>query len=128
MPNIRDLFEIEQVKDILILTPRGDVAGFLELDVHRQVQEIEKRIDSGETRHLLVDLGNSRYFGTVVIGILNSLARHVRECGGILVLSQVSEDMSQILRVMKLADTLPQFETRKTALHYLKKVEVSAIR
>ncbi|MEX0726894.1 MAG: STAS domain-containing protein [Planctomycetaceae bacterium] len=127
MPNIRDLFSIEQQKELLILSPRGDVAGFLDQDVQRQVGEIEKKVDAGEARHLLVDLGNARYFGSVVIGILNSLARHVREKGGVLVLCQVSDEMSQILRVMKLDDSMPQFDSRKTALKFLKRVETPSI-
>lgn len=127
MATIRDLFTVERARDILILSPRGDIAGFLDQDVQRQVAEIEQEIETGEAKHILVDLGGSRYFGSVVIGVINSLARFVRERQGVLVLSDVSDDMSQVLRVMKLDDSLPQFDTRKAAQKYLKNVEPSGI-
>ncbi len=125
MTTIRDLFAVEQQQETLVLTPRGDIAGFRDLDVHNQVQTLHETIDSGTVRNLIVDLGNSKYFGTVVIGIICSLAQKIREKGGQLVLCHVSDDMSQIFKVMRLDEGIPRFDNLKIALKFMNKVETA---
>ena len=103
-------------KQTLIVSPAGDAIGFRDSDVNKEMHTLLELIGQSEVSHLIIDLGNSEYFGSVIIGAINSLGLKTREQGGRVALCNASDDMIGILRAMKLDDIWAHYDSRKAAL------------
>jgi len=121
MSTFREIFLVEQKKNVLILTPKGDTAGFYDHDVEDQAKALFEQVDEPKVKHILIDFSHASYFGSLIIGLVIRLEKQISEKGGKLVLAEVSEPMQHMLDSMKLQDKLPSFVNRKLALKELKK-------
>ena len=121
MTTFRDLFLVEHKKNVLILTPKGDSAGFHDRDVEEQAKKLLEQIADPKVKHILVDFAQANYFGSLIIGLVIRLESTISEKGGQLALAAVSEQMEHTLSAMNLSDKLPSYASRKLALKALKK-------
>ena len=88
--------------DTLVVIPRGDAAGFNPTAVNTELATITDLAQTPPVKHLVIDFGEANYFGSIVIGALVQLAQAVRNRGGRIALCGLSEDMQQVIRLMKL--------------------------
>jgi len=116
---LHQIYPTEVLGDTAVLRPRGDAAGFAMHLVSVEFAHVRDLILSGKVRHLLIDLGNDRYFGSMVIGDLIELAQLVRSRGGRTGICEVSDDMSSVLRLMQLDDQWEEFPTRAAGIQAL---------
>ena len=118
--------------DTLVMAPGGDLAGYSRQEFvveMNRVKELLKRPPRSATppknpnapvpprsfRNLIVDLSNSAYFGSEMIGHLVDLRQSVRE-DGVMAMSGLSSDMDAGLKVMKLDQMWMTFDTREEAV------------
>lgn len=106
----------ERWGDTLVVLPRGDAAGFSVSAVNTEMASIMTLVETGTTKHLVVDLGGGNYFGSVVLGAIIQLGNAVRAKGGRIALCGASTDMQDILRLMKLDQMWEMFADRSAAL------------
>ena len=109
-------FPAELRKETLVVSPAGDAVGFRELDLNKEIKTLLEILDQPEVKNLVVDLGTSKYYGTIIIGAFNVLGTKVRETGGKIAMCNASEDMRGILRVMNLDTLWPHYDSLKEAL------------
>jgi anti-anti-sigma factor len=119
---LHQIYPVELQGDTVVLRPRGDAAGFSLHIISAELSHVRELIQSGKINHLLIDLGNYRYFGSMVIGDLVDLAQLVRSRGGRTGLCEVSDDMASVLRLMQLDDQWEQFPSRAAGLHALARI------
>ncbi len=116
------LYPVEEWGDTLVLIPRGDAAGFNPVTVNHEMATVTDLAQSPEIKHLLIDLSAANYFGSVVLGGLVQLSKAVRNRGGRIAICGASQDMQDILRIMKLETLWEVFPDRSTALRRIAKI------
>ncbi|MDP1796211.1 MAG: STAS domain-containing protein [Planctomycetaceae bacterium] len=116
------LYPVEEWGDTLVLTPRGDAAGFIPATVNREMATVTELAQSPGIKHLIIDMSAANYFGSVVLGGLVQLSQAVRNRGGRVAICGASPDMQDILRIMKLESIWEVFPDRNTALSRIAKI------
>lgn len=116
------LYPVEEWGDTLVLIPRGDAAGFNPATVNQEMATVTELAQSPGIRHLVIDLGDANYFGSVVLGGLVQLSQAVRNRGGRIAICNASQDMQDILRFMKLDTLWEVFPDRNVALRRIAKI------
>ena len=109
------VFGVEQTRHELIVVPYGDAAGFRDMDVENELNAVLDEIERSDQQPLLIDFENSDYFGTVIIGAAVRLAQAVAAKGCRTAVCNLSEQMQQVLQVMKIETLLPSFPSRRKA-------------
>jgi anti-anti-sigma regulatory factor len=105
----------------LVVTPRGDAIGFRDSDVANELRTLLGLAGLPGIVNLLVDLGSSNYFGKTMMTSISELGERFQITGGQTALCEVSPQMTEMLRIMKLEDLWMTFDTRKSALKALHK-------
>ncbi len=105
----------------LVVTPRGDAIGFRDSDVANELRTLLGLAGLPGIVNLIVDLGSSNYFGKVMMTSISELGERFQITGGQTALCEVSPQMTEMLRIMKVEDSWLTFDTRKSALKALRK-------
>ena len=113
-------FQLTEKKGILIITPLGDAVSFRDIDVQREGVEINEYLSKSEIKRLVIDLGRSNYFGSMVIGVINSFGQTMKEAGGQMFVAGASKEMQAIMKVMRLDTLWPSFPTAADAIKVAK--------
>lgn len=127
MPQVASLsthrvLEAEIHGDTLVVTPAGDAVGFGLNVVNGEVAKVLEVAKSDRVKHLVIDLSQANYFGSVMIGEFMRLGLAVRDRGGRIALSGASVDMQDVLRIMKLDVMWEIFPSRTDALSSIARV------
>lgn len=129
-------FLIDRAGDLLIVTPVGDPIEFGINQVQTEFNRVKKLAARSEFRNVLVDMSNSSYFGSEMIGMLLDLRRSVAADrgqtvsddqptggnlaeGGVTALCGLSPDMAAGLKIMNVDTLLLSFDTRTQAVRTL---------
>lgn len=110
------LFLIEQRGDTLIVSPKGDPAGFANLNFNLEHAALLSLIRKESRKNLLVDLGASNYFGAKILGAFAEWSDVVEEQGGRFALCELSHDMQELLKIFRFEDRWQQFDTREEGI------------
>ncbi|QDU38929.1 STAS domain protein [Maioricimonas rarisocia] len=121
MPTTWKIFGLSEQRGVLIVVPKGDAVGFRDTDVDHELQEILSRIEAGGSSSVVVDLGGSSYFGSVMIGAVNAIGKTARDRGGEMAICNASPEMKAVMNAMKLDDLWEQYESRSAAVKAVKK-------
>ncbi|HBN78733.1 MAG TPA: hypothetical protein DD473_23565 [Planctomycetaceae bacterium] len=120
MTNNTKSIELTQQKGITILTPMGDTLSYRDIDVQREGLEINSQLKSTEAQVVIVDMSRSNYFGSLMIGVINSFGQTVKQRNGQMFLCGASDEMQAVLKVMKLESLWPHFPKLADALKVAK--------
>lgn len=120
--NAHRVLEADIHGDTLVVTPAGDAVGFGLNVVNGEVAKVLEVAKSDRVKHLIIDLSQSNYFGSVMIGEFMRLGLAVRDRGGRIALSGASVDMQDVLRIMKLDVMWEIFPNRTEALSSIARV------
>gem|GEM_PF-662392 len=123
---LHSVFRVERRGDTLIVTPRGDTIGFGHMEYQTELNRVLGILENPEISNLLVDLGFANYFGSQMIGAINSMIVKVRNAGGASGVCDVSDDMLEGLSVMNLHDFWTIYATRNDAIRLLVTEPVSS--
>ena len=110
------VFEMESSNGVLIVAPRGDAVSFREAEVNSGVDSVLEQIAGLTPPRVVVDLGSSGYFGSIIISALASFAERAREAGGAFAVCNVSDQMKGVLKIMRLDQSWPICDTRSDAI------------
>jgi len=120
MTNNTKAFEVTTQRHAVVITPLGDALSFRDIDIQREGEEIREMLLNTKALRIVVDLGHSNYFGSIMIGMINSFGQQVNELGGQMVLCNASDDMLAIMKIMKLDTIWNHYPTQAKAIKALK--------
>ena len=115
------VFEIKHSGGVLIVAPRGDAVGFREADVNDSVSHVLEQVGRLTPPLVVADLGNSNYFGSVIIGALVTFSEQVKQAGGAFAVCRVSDEMRGVLGVMHLDQHWITCDTRREAVRAVRR-------
>ncbi|MFG0335433.1 MAG: STAS domain-containing protein [Maioricimonas sp. JB049] len=121
MPTTWRIFDLSEQRGVLIVVPKGDAVGFRDTDVDHELQEILSRVEADDGSSVVVDLGGSNYFGSVMIGAINAIGKTARDRGGDMVICNASPEMTAVMSAMKLDEQWEQHGSRSTAVKAVRK-------
>ena len=113
-------FDTSLQQDVLVVTPNGDSLSYRDIDIQREGAEIKDYILKTGTKQVVVDMGRSNYFGSLMIGVINSIGQSARQNNGHMAICNASEEMRNILDVMKLDTLWPLLPTLPDAIKVVK--------
>jgi anti-anti-sigma factor len=123
MSRVQLIFSLNTTKGVLVITPAGDAISYRDVDVAAAVTNVLQEINALADPRVVVDLGTSRYYGSIMIGAISQFAERVRERGGVFAICELSTDMRAVLNAMKLGDRWPTFDTQKAAVKFAGRYE-----
>lgn len=106
-------------KNVLILTPTGDSLGVEERVLKNEIAAVHKKISSSKIDHLVVDVGKTAYFGSLMMGALIALCKRATDTGGKATICNASEGMLESIQIMKLDTVIPYHNTREEAMAFV---------
>jgi len=113
------VFLIRIENGTLILSPTGPISNLTGPEVQPEVEEIMVAVRNGQCRNVLVDMEKATFFGSVLLGLLSSIWRQLRQREGKLALCNLSTLGGEIIHAARF-DTLweiyPTLEEAKQAL------------
>jgi anti-anti-sigma factor len=112
------IFARESHGNTLVLNPLIHLGSLHEPEIAHETQELLDLINKSSPipTNLVIDLGSGEYLGTAMLGAVVKLWKRVSQRGGRLALCNVSENVTQVLRVTKLHAIWPIYGTRDQAL------------
>jgi len=113
-------FDVAEQQGVLVITPAGDTLSFRDVDIQREGSQILEYLKQSETKRLVVDLSRSKYYGSLMIGIIHSFGQTVKDQGGQMYTCGASDQMQSVLKIMKLDELWPNFPNRIDAVKVAK--------
>lgn len=127
---------VEQVGDLLVVTPVGDPVGFSASIFRKEMSRVKQLAAKPSVRNVLVDFSKADYFGSAMIGSLVELRRAVAAShgqliaddesmtsdpadGGMTAICGLSDDMSKGLEILSVDQVLLTYPSRKKAVRAL---------
>ncbi|MFQ5734661.1 MAG: STAS domain-containing protein [Planctomycetaceae bacterium] len=108
------VLQYERNDDTLVVSPAGDSLRVEETALAKEVARLHEMLD--DAKNIVVDVGGSPYFGSLVLGSLIALCKRVTDAGGKAALCNASEGMRESLQIMKIDTIIPYFATCEEAL------------
>jgi anti-anti-sigma regulatory factor len=112
------ILPVDRLGDTLLVVPHGDLGSYSPQAFQVEFQRVQELLADPSLKNLIVDLGNSRYFGSEMIGALVALRERVKDRGRA-VLVEMSADTRIGLETIK-ADQL--FEIRDSRTEVLRTI------
>jgi anti-anti-sigma factor len=110
------VFPMEQVGDVLIVSPTSDSLAVEETQLVREINSLHDAVTKAGVRHLVIDLGGAPYFGSLVLGAIIALTGKVRSLGGRPALCAAKAGVHDALEITRVLDVVPYYQTREEAL------------
>jgi anti-anti-sigma factor len=110
------IFSREISGNTLILNPLIHLGSLNEPEIALETQELLDFLNHSASANLVIDLAQGDYLGTSMLGAMVKLWKRVSQRGGRLALCNVSESITQVLRVTKLQTVWPIYGSREQAL------------
>lgn len=114
------IFQIRQIDNMLVVTPKGDPGSFRYNDLHREANSVRDLLMNPQIVGLVINLQNMEYFGSEFIGSLVSMAREVKNRNGRAAICQANPQMVEVLQNMSLFKLWPYHPTEEEALAALR--------
>ena len=113
------VFLVERQGEILIVAPSRDAMGLVESNLRTELNALHELVEGQEIRHLVVDLGSSSFFDSLILGAVTVLGQRVRDRGGKAVLCNAHEEMYEVLQIIRFDTILPYFRSPSAALDFV---------
>jgi anti-anti-sigma regulatory factor len=105
------LFLVEPRGDTLIVSPKGDPAGFANLNFNIEHAAILNLLEDDKYQNVVVDLGASNYFGAKILGAFSEWSDRVKAKEGQFAVCELSSDMKELLNIFQFNGEWRQFDT-----------------
>jgi len=110
------IFSRETSGNTLILNPLIHLGSLNEPEIALETQDLLDFLNHTASANLVIDLAHGDYLGTSMLGAMVKLWKRVSQRGGRLALCNVSDSVTQVLRVTKLQTVWPIYGNRDQAL------------
>lgn len=104
---------------MLVLAVHGSVSSLGNDGALSELDHVIAEVSRGTVRNVLVDLGQSAYFGSLLLETLRRIWNEVHAQGGRMALCNVSPVGKEILQIAKFDHLWPIVETRTDAVKLL---------
>jgi anti-anti-sigma factor len=115
------LFEIEDVGDVLVVTPSADLRELDYQQIEQAGRKVLQTLANNHARSVVMDFRQTDYYGSTALAFFLSVWRAVRSRGGHLAFCHVSEHEMQVLTLMRLDTLWSICDTREEALAAVQK-------
>jgi anti-anti-sigma factor len=123
MPRSR-IFQTEQQGDTLVVALPGTDITFADEEVLTEIDDVLYRLRESGAKHLIVDFGQTVYFGSIILGSVLKLATRLRDSGGRFALCNLSENGREMLRIARFDTLWPIYGSRAEALQAVAEPEL----
>lgn len=113
---LHSVFPVERHGDTLLVLPRGDAPGFGAKELQSELNTILEWLGDPGLKNVVIDLSTSNYYGSQIIGAVNSMILKVRDSGGQSGVCGASDDMREGINVMNLDRLWTFYDSRNAAL------------
>jgi anti-anti-sigma factor len=110
------VFGVGQDGDTIIVVPAADLRGLPYLRIETGARAVVERLHGPGVKNVVVDFGESDYYGSGALGFFLRFWKAVKERGGRMALCNVSAHAKEILRVTNLDRLWPICPSRAEAL------------
>jgi anti-anti-sigma factor len=110
------IFARESRGKTLVLNPLIHLGSLHEPEIVHETEDVLAALSQTSSTNLLIDLAQGPYLGTAMLGAIVKLWKHVALRGGQLALCNVSENVTQVLRLTKLQTVWPIYGSRQEAI------------
>jgi anti-sigma B factor antagonist len=100
----------------LVIAPTGPVSNLAVQDMLSEVAPLVALVESEECQSVVVDMGKVTFFGSVLLGVLNSLSKHIRQRHGQFVLCGLSQVGGEVIHATRFDTLWPIYPSREEAL------------
>src|SRR5579885_2811895 len=107
MSTAAKMIQAERQGNTLILTPQEDLRELEYQEITAEGEGLLHLLDDPAIRNLVVDFGQTDYFGSTALGLFAQLRQRVRARGGRMVFCNVSPHEAEIMEVTGLARFWP---------------------
>ncbi len=108
---------VSEEQGVTIISLSGKIMGGPEAG---QVNEAIHNLLDEDKKKLIIDLRNVEWMNSSGLGILIGVITTLKNNGGKLALTHVSERIKNLLKITKLADVFPHYPDTESALNALK--------
>jgi anti-anti-sigma factor len=112
----RKVFLTERQGATLVVTPARETLDVMESDLRREIESLHQLMDAPGVQNVVIDVGNSPHYGSLVIGALMALCQKARDRGGAAAFCNASDGMLDMLDIMKITSVLPYCKSRDEAI------------
>jgi len=114
-----NVFAVQAVDDVFVVSPQGDSGGFRYNDIHRETNTITDRLQRDRVTNLVIDFSDVEIVGSVMISAIIKIARQHGNRKGRSAFCGASPTMRDVLQAMNLTKLWPCFDSREEALKSL---------
>ena len=113
---ITTVFSVEEIDDVLVITPQGTSQNFRYNDIHRESNALIDRLRREKARHLVFDFGSVEILCSIMINAVIRVARQHDIQKGTSAFCAASPSMRDVIHNMNLTRLWPYFDTREDAV------------
>ena len=121
MPKSQKIFEMQQVTEVLVLTPHGNLGSLEDQEIGTEMKEALDLLHRSSINRVVIDFSSSKFFGSTMLGVMIKLWKRVSAAQGKMALCNLSDHEREVLRVTKLDGLWPQLESRQAAIDVVRK-------
>jgi anti-anti-sigma factor len=110
------IFQVECEGETLIITPRVDLGTLQYPLIETGSADIQQYLKDTSARNLVLDLQNTKYYGSAAIAFFITLWRHVKSHQGRMVLCNATNLEMEILKVIHFDTVWAVYPSRKEAV------------
>jgi anti-sigma B factor antagonist/stage II sporulation protein AA (anti-sigma F factor antagonist) len=118
MGNMR-FFTLQVEGSTLIVAPTGPVSNLSGHEMQPEVSELMALFQKEQCRDVLIDMEKASFFGSVLLGALNSIFRQVRQRAGKMAICNLSGVGLEVVHVARFDTLWAVYPTREAALRSL---------
>ncbi len=118
MRNLR-LFPVVFQGSTLIIAPTGPISNLAGNEIQPEINELLTLLQEDRCRNIVIDMEKATFFGSVLLGAINSLWKQARNRQGRLVLCGLSDVGREVIHVAKFDMIWPIYASRQEALEAL---------
>lgn len=115
-PTNTRVFGIEKYGETLVVTPLGDATGFRYTEIHQDTNAICDLVGREKVANLIIDLGQVKILGSIIISSIIKIARKINEKHGDACFCQAGSSMREVIHSMSLTKLWPYFESLDEAI------------
>jgi anti-anti-sigma factor len=116
MPDPTIVFQVERDGSTLIILPQGPALQFSHQEVHLETNALYRLLDERDLRNVVVDLHCVDYVDSVIISSILRCLTKTKQKRGKAFFCNASENMTQLLKTIKIGKLWPSFDTREDAV------------
>ena len=103
----------------LVIAPTGPVSNLAAQEMLSEVGPLQALVKSDDCRNVVVDMEKVTFFGSVLLGVLNSLSKQIRQRQGRFVLCGLSQVGGEVIHATRFDTLWPIYPSREEALKAL---------